>query len=322
MFDTMFSFVRMHKRPSIIALSALLLMFYAGFVRAPQAFPEGGIVFIEKGVTVAEAGRLLEAQHVVRSSAFFSWLVKSFGIEGGVRSGTYVFEHPASVFSVAKRLNRGEFGSALVRVTIPEGSNVREMGDILETHMPGFDKVRFVEKAAPYEGYLFPDTYLFAPGVTADTVIVAMRDNFDEQVASLKEDITAFGAPLEDVVVMASLLEKEARQYETKRLVSGILWKRLDIGMPLQVDAVFGYIFGTTTFSPTFDQLEIDSPYNTYLYPGLPPGPIANPGLDSLKAAVNPEPSPFLYYLTGSDGTMHYAKTFDEHVANRRFLKK
>jgi UPF0755 protein len=103
--------------------------------------------------------------------------------------------------------------------------------------------------------------------------------------------------------------------------VAGILWKRIEIGMPLQVDAVFGFIYGKPTFSPTFDELEVDSPYNTYKNKGLPPGPIGNPGLDSIRAALEPVSSPYLYYLTGVDGTMHYSRTFEQHVANRRFLR-
>ena len=149
-----------------------------------------------------------------------------------------------------------------------------------------------------------------------------MESEFEKQITVLKEDIVAFGVPLSEVVTMASLLEKEARQYETRQIISGILWKRIKIGMPLQVDAVFGYIFGIDTFSPTFDELvTTDSPYNTYKNKGLPPGPIANPGLESLKAAVNPVETPYFYYLTGFDGEMHYGRTLDEHVENRRFLK-
>ena len=120
---------------------------------------------------------------------------------------------------------------------------------------------------------------------------------------------------------MASILEKEARKLETRKVIAGILWKRIEIGMPLQVDAVFGYIHATSTYSPTFEDLEVDSPYNTYTNRGLPPGPIGNPGLESIRAALEPTKTPYLYYLTGKDGFMYYAKTFDQHVANRRFLR-
>ena len=120
---------------------------------------------------------------------------------------------------------------------------------------------------------------------------------------------------------MASILQKEVRQPDTMKMVSGILWKRLSIGMALQVDAVFGYIFNKPTYSPSLDDLAVDSLYNTYKYRGLPPGPISNPGLDAIEAALTPTPSKYLYYLTGKDGTMHYATTFEQHIDNRKYLR-
>ena len=117
---------------------------------------------------------------------------------------------------------------------------------------------------------------------------------------------------------MASLVEKEARTDANRRIVAGVLWNRLALGMPLQVDAVFGYIFDRDTYSPSFEDLKVDSPYNTYTHKGLPPGPISNPGLESIYAALYPTKTNYLYYLTGRDTLMHYAKTYAEHQANRR----
>ena len=116
---------------------------------------------------------------------------------------------------------------------------------------------------------------------------------------------------------MASLIEKEADTAEDRRIVSGILWNRIDADMPLQVDAVFGYILDRSGYAPTGSDLEIDSPYNTYENRGLPPGPIANPGLDALTAALHPAATEYFYYLTGRDGLMYYAETFEEHKRNR-----
>lgn len=121
---------------------------------------------------------------------------------------------------------------------------------------------------------------------------------------------------------MASLLEEEARTTETRKMVSGILWKRLSAGMPLQVDAVFPYIIGKNTFEITLKDLEFDSPYNTYKYKGLPPGPISNPGKDSILAAIYPTKSDYWFYLSDKNGLMHYAITFDEHKINKaKYLK-
>lgn len=300
---------------------SVFLACYVFFVQAPPRFPVGTLITIEEGTSIDAAAHLLEEAGVVRSSTLFSILTRFFS-EAGVRSGTYSFEQRLSLVSVWHRTVTGETGEPLVRVTIPEGATTREMAALFEAALPGFDPVRFRSLAREKEGYLFPETYIVSPSMTEEALLALMEDTFYEKVREIEDEITAFGQPLEAVVIMASLLEKEARLYETRQTVAGILWKRLAIGMALQVDAVFGYIYDTDTFSPSFDQLTAtDSPYNTYQYTGLPPGPIANPGLESLRAAVNPIETPYLYYLTGSDGTMHYASTFDEHVANRQFLR-
>jgi UPF0755 protein len=252
----------------------------------------------------------------------FSILVRFFNPEGGVLAGTYSVPGGENVFSVAYRLARGVTGITSVKVTIPEGFTAREMGVLLEEKLGDFDAEHFVALGKAEEGYLFPDTYFFLPGSSPESVIAAMRRTFDERVGPLAPRIEDFGRPLDEVVTMASLLEKEARRTETRRTIAGILWKRLDRGMSLQVDAVFGYIFGTTTFSPSFDDLEVDSPYNTYRNVGLPPGPIANPGLDAIEAAITPIETPYWYYLTDGDGVMRYAKTFEGHKQNReRYLR-
>ncbi|PIR85541.1 endolytic transglycosylase MltG [Candidatus Kaiserbacteria bacterium CG10_big_fil_rev_8_21_14_0_10_45_20] len=297
------------------------LVFYASAIKPPRAFPVGQLIDIPEGVSIREAGIILQQQKVILSGEFFSFLILLYGDDAGVRSGIYEFERPLSIFGVTSRVLSGNTGSPLVRVTFPEGLTVRQMATTLESTLPHFDTERFLEEALLYEGFLFPDTYLFSPNVKPERIVSVMREAFDEKVASIEEEINAFGRSMEEVVTMASILEREARRYETKQIVAGILWKREREGILLQVDAVFGYIFERETFNPTFDDLEVDSPYNTYKNPGLPPGPIANPGIDSIKAAVNPIETKYYYYLTGADGRMHYARTFDEHVANRRFLR-
>lgn len=121
---------------------------------------------------------------------------------------------------------------------------------------------------------------------------------------------------------MASILEGEARGREEMEIIAGILWRRIEIGMPLQVDTTFLYVNGKNTFTLTQADLKIDSPYNTYLYRGLPPTPISNPGLTAIRAALNPQPTPYLYFLTGRDGLMYYSRTHDEHVQKKtRYLR-
>jgi len=215
-----------------------------------------------------------------------------------------------------------DFVFSSVRVTYPEGTTIREMADKTEATFPRIRDADFIRIASSSEGYLFPDTYFFPALVTATSVVATMRANFDTKTAPLRNEIAASGHSLSDVIIMASLLEKEVRTSENRRIVAGILWKRLALGMPLQVDAVFGYINGRDTYAPSLSDLKIESPYNLYLHKGLPPGPINNPGLDALDAAANPTKTTYLYYLTGNDNLMHYATTYAAHQANRKkYLK-
>ena len=150
-----------------------------------------------------------------------------------------------------------------------------------------------------------------------------MRSNFLRKIVSIQQSIFDFKHSEKDIIIMASILEDEATSTEARRIVSGILWKRLALGMPLQVDSTFLYINGKNTYDLTLDDLKIDSPYNTYLYKGLPPGPIGNPGLEAITDAVNPTASKYLYFLSSRDGTVYYAKTFEKHQTNReKYLNK
>ena len=149
-----------------------------------------------------------------------------------------------------------------------------------------------------------------------------MIGNFGERIKILEEDIKKFGKSESDVIKMASILENEARLYESRQIVAGILWKRISLKIALQVDAAFKYINGKTTEDLTLDDLKINSPYNTYNRLGLPPTPISNPGLLAIKAAVNPIKTQYLYFLSDKSGNMHYAITLEEHAENKwKYLK-
>lgn len=302
----------------VLFLFSLLTLF---FIAPTTAYPLGSVVHIESGMTVQGAATLLKEKNIIRSESAFTLFVRLFNGRGGVLEGSYALGVPENAVVLAYRFSNGKSGLLPVKVTVPEGSTSREIATIVKVALDDFDALRFEELAKKEEGYLFPDTYFFIPGTPPETVIAVMRSTFDEKIAPFLPAIESFGRPLSDVIVMASLLEKEARQTDTRRTVAGILWKRMENDFPLQVDAVFGYILATSTFSPTFEQLEIDSPYNTYKNLGLPPGPIANPGLDAIEAAITPIKTPYFYYLTGADGNMYYAKTFDEHIANRSKLR-
>lgn len=305
-----------------VALILLFFIFYFSFFGFSLSFPTGSLVEIEEGLTLKEIAHSLKKQSVIRSETLFIGLVKLFAGDTEIRHGQYYFEDPADVFTVAWRTTRGIFGLEPQSVTIPEGASVEQMASILSEKFSEFDPYAFVRIAAGDEGYLFPDTHDFLPDVRAPQVHQEMRRVFEEKIEPLKGEIAASGHSLHEIITMASLLEKEAKTMRDRHLISGILWKRLEIGMPLQVDATFLYINGKSTFDLTLEDLrENESPYNTYKYVGLPPGPITNPGLASIKAALNPTQSSYLYYLSDLKSNVHYSRTFEEHkVKKARYL--
>ena len=217
----------------------------------------------------------------------------------------------------AERKNKELAKSREISVTIPEGHSARQIGEIFEK-LGIFSSEDFVQAAQKEEGYLFPDTYRFYKDANPDDVTKKMRDNFNKKITpEIFAEIKKNKKTLSEAIIMASLLEEEVKSAEDRKIVAGILWKRLDLGIGLNVDAALTYVLGKTSSELTAGDLKFDSPYNTYRYRGLPPKPISNPGLDAILAALMPEPSPYFYYLTGKDGRTYYAKTLEEHALNK-----
>lgn len=301
------------SRLSFTIALIVLVLFYTFVYSSPSAFPVGKIVTVEKGASLGEITELFEKNSVVRSALWLKIIIRVAGVQTGVYAGDYFFPKRKNILGVARMITTGNFGLDSLRVTLPEGTKVEEMEIIFASKFSAFDSTEFLDKAIKKEGYLFPDTYFFLPNVKTEEIIKTLESTFFIKIAKLEDDIEKFGEPLHSVVTMASILEKEARTMETKRIIAGILWTRIDIGIALQVDVTFDYINGKNTYQLTLEDLKIDSPYNTYKYAGLPPGPITNPGYDSLYATVNPIQSEYLYFLSDRSGIMHYSKTFDEH---------
>jgi UPF0755 protein len=297
---------------------AFLIYFYFFQFQPPKNFPATAVVTVKSGQGVSGIAAELKKQNIIQSEMWFVGSVQLLKYERKVVAGDYYFDRPMNVFQVARHLTQGNFQIDQLKTTIPEGSTVYDISDIIHKNYPDFDTSKFILLALPKEGYLFPDTYKFGAHVTPELAIDTMYKNFTQKMEdeNLKSEIKKHGRPLEEVIIMASILEGEARQTRTREIVAGILWERIRIDMPLQVDAAFRYVNGKTSEELTLDDLKIESPYNTYLHKGLPPGPISNPGLDSIRAAVNPIATDYLYFLTDKDGKMHYAETFEEHQEN------
>ncbi len=296
----------------VVLLIAVLL-----FLQAPRAGEYPRMITVPEGSTLSEVSDLFKKEHIVVSSFLFKVFAYITGGSEGIKAGEYLFNEPPRLIVTAWRLTHADFRITPVRVLIPEGTSVQQMSDIFRDVFPSFATSTFRALAEPQEGYLFPDTYLFLPNSTPEVVVDALSKNFDEKMAGLTAEFVASGRTLSDIVTMASILEEEAVTLEDRRIVAGILWKRLDMDMALQVDAPFIYLMGKGSADLTLEDLKVDSPYNTYLYRGLPPTPITNPGLDSLLAAMTPTSSEYFFYLSDADGVIHYAKTFEQHKQNK-----
>ncbi len=312
-------------RPWITAGVILLIIFLTTAVwlsSPPSDFPENSIVTIPKDAPASTFGaRLAEAQ-VIRSEFVFKALARVTGYDHHLDTGAYIFTKPVSVFAVLWRTGKGIHGVEPVRITLTEGMTQYDMARTFSAQLPGFNTDTFLNEASTSEGYLFPETYFFMPGEPEDAIVTRLKSQFSQSIATITPQLLASKHSFSDVVILASILEREANTEKDKRIIAGILWNRIAKGMPLQVDAAFGYIHKENGYTPTASDLTSDSPFNTYRIKGLPPTPISNPGIESLLAAVTPVPTPYVYYLTGFDGNMHYGVTFEDHKKNRiRYLK-
>lgn len=307
------------RAAGVFSLVLCIMVSIAAFV--PKQFPVGTIVKIPKAVSLSQVATLLSEKRVIASPFLFKVVVVVFHGQAGIVAGDYAFYEPENLWTVAKRLTRGDQGLTPIKVTIPEGSTVEGIAWILLKRIPQFDAPYFIKIARDHEGYLFPDTYNFYPNTTADEAFDMLRKTFTLKFQDLILDIALSRRKPSDIVIMASMLEREARTMEDRAIISGILWKRLDEDMPLQVDATVVYLTGDSFTS--IEDTKIDSLYNTYKYKGLPKGPISNPGIDALRSAAQPVKTPYYYYLSDASGKMHYATTFEGHQVNReKYLRK
>jgi UPF0755 protein len=299
---------------NIFAVVALYLLSY--LQSAPNDFPVDKPITIEMGTSLREVVEIMKEENVVTSkyALYIYMLLKHEG--ESVKASTYLFESPLDLDELAKRLIAGDHDSDLVRLTFTEGERASIMADRASRALAVFDKNRFLELADGKEGYMFPETYFVPANFTAEDLFTLMSDTFLEKIAPLNEKIANHPLSLDEIIILASIIEREANSPESKALVSGILQKRLEIGMALQVDASMEYILGKPLSELTAEDLKRESPYNTYLNRGLPPTAIGNPGLATINAVLEPTRSTYFFYITGDDGEFYYADDFEGHKRN------
>jgi len=302
------------KRTLFVTVALVFFVYVSGLLFIPPfSFPTEKIVSIPKGASLQETAYSFKENNVIRSSFWFSTLVRLMGGEHSLSAGDYFFDRLRSTPRIAYMVTFGDYGLVPLRVRLQEGDSRTDMATRLSEKFDGFNVDTFLTITNGKEGYLFPDTYYFFPNVSEKEVAESLEDTFYEKIEPYQDAIKDSEHSLEDIIIMASLIEREAHTPESRRIISGILWNRISIGMLLQVDVTFDYINGKSTFELTQKDLELDSKYNTYKYAGLPPGPISNPSIDSIEAAIFPTKSDYLYFLADSVGETHYSMTFEEH---------
>lgn len=318
----------------VFFIVASYLFVNAAWLREPNAEAKDIPMTVEETDIFGTVASRLH-QNDIASSFWLRVYARLFDVET-VYPGTYVFQEGMSYSAIIDTLQ--SIQSTSVRITIPEGFSLVHMGERIHAALPeiSLEAWQFATSAKselasdPFvvsagkpsgvdlEGYLFPDTYEFNTDATADVIAETMLRTMESRTAEIGIATgDSAGMSTHDILTLASIVEKEVRTAETMKNVADVFLKRLDIGMPLQSDATINYIIDGDNPSPTYADLEVDSPYNTYKTPGLPPGPISAPGLNALNAVLHPTHNDYYYFLTTDEGDIYYAETYEEHLRNK-----
>ncbi len=332
----------MHKK-FILILAFIFILLGGLFYFRNQVYYSHGtenrvIIFeIKKGEGTEKIASGLAEKNLISGKIYFYYYLYTSRLLNKIMPGSYMLNGNLSIPEIAHIITNPE--AQAIKITFPEGLTNRDMVEILKKN--GFDGEEFLRlsnnipesfrtryaflnnaKITTLEGYLFPDTYFFKKEITAENILKKMLDNFEEKMdKQILSDIEKQNKNLGDIIILASIIEKEVPTAADMKIVAGIFENRLAIDMPLQSDATLSYILNDKIDSHTIEQTKIVSPYNTYINKGLPPGPISNPGMSAILATVYPQETDYLYFLTTetkSSQKTYYAKTFEEHIANKR----
>ena len=318
----------------VIALIGWLLIWMSSSIR------KDGEVVIESGQAARQLWTRLTEEGFTSNT--LSWRYYAWRTDAATRlqAGTYALEAGEHVKDVVNRFIRGEAIPDELTITYPEGFTIEQMAartsnrgigspeEFIRTAVPANFQQRFsfladIPSDRSLEGYLFPDTYRVSADDTPHDVIIRMLVTFDTKVtAQLRQEAEASGRTLDQIIIMASIIEREVQTDADMAKVAGVLWKRFDDGVGLDADATVRYAVNKWDEPLTINDLRIDSPYNSRRFRGLPPGPISNPGLRAILAAIRPEATDYYYYLSTPEGETIFSKTLDEHNVNKaRYLQ-
>ncbi|MFC1711946.1 endolytic transglycosylase MltG [Patescibacteria group bacterium] len=311
----------------LLFLTPIILFVWWGSVSSPvnKDSKETKIIVVPQGWGVEQIGLKLLSDGMIKNVLAFKLMVAKEGISTKLQAGDFRLSPSMNLYEITDSLTHGTLD---IWLTIPEGLRREEqatlIADSFSKHDVDFDVLEYTEKTASIEGYLFPDTYLVPKNSKPDDVIKVLSDSFEKKYSQIEIET---GLSQKQIIILASLVEREAKYDEDRPLIAGILQKRLKSGWTLDVDATLQYALGSKNCSvgkpdckwwPVVlgKDKEIVSPFNSYKTQGMPPAPICNPGLESIKAAANPEDSPYWFYLADPSGKTHYAKTLEEHNEN------
>lgn len=295
------------------------------------------IFVIEEGQGVNKISEGLFESGLIKNKLAFETYAWLWGKENKFIAGRHNLNKTLTIRQLTKYLTT-EASPRERDITIIEGWNLKQIGQYLENEgiVSNADFLDYVSKVTPelksnyqfledldngdsLEGYLFPDTYRIFNKATTSEIVGKMLNNFDQKLTTdLREEIARQGKTIEEVVILASIVEKEVATDEDRKIVAGIFQKRLRDSYPLQSDATVNYVTGKGLVQPTREDTQIDNRYNTYKYLGLPPGPICNPGISSIMAVIYPNQTPYYYFLTTPDDQVIYSKTYNEHLQNKQ----
>ena len=314
----------------IIVFFILVILIFGIFFSyfLPPYNNEKTIITIEKNDKLNDIGSMLKNNNIIRSKQIFILYSRLKGNAYNYKPGTYIIESPISLKNLNKILIGGpKYGE--IRITIPEGYNIKQIAELFEKN-DLIDKDVFLKiakngnfdysflnviksKDVKYklEGFLFPDTYIFYKNDKPEIILKKILDRFNE----IKNQLKIEDSKLKDIIILSSIIEKEAVVSSERPIISGIFYNRLKRDMKLESCATLQYALGKDIFSPvlTIEETKYKSPYNTYLNFGLPIGPICNPGLDSMLAALNPDKNEYLFFVSKGNGYHEFNKTYDEH---------
>ena len=306
---------------SLILLIAILFITSVYFPLEENSTTQK-VINIPSGTNAKEIVYILEKNEIIRKNNYtFRILIKLMKLEDQLKYGEYNLSPSMNMLQILDKLVKGEV--IVYKITIPEGYTSSQIAELLEKNeiaeKEAFLKLVKDSEKTP-EGYLFPDTYEVPKKYGAEKIVKVMLANFNQValVNKFTDKAEEIGFSLDEIIILASIIEKEAKFTEEKSKVSSVFYNRLKTGMKLQSCATIQYILEEPKEKLDENDLKIESPYNTYLYKGLPPEAICNPGLDSIMAALEPEEEDYLYFVLGENGRHIFSKTYQEHLKNKK----